>query len=313
MLPQEIQDKIFLTLSPYGPGFETLERTRVLQSNYVKKVTEFDNINDAAKANNLDNMKWIYKYTFYQNANETIIYNETRFTMQIVAEFGNAKNIINILEWLKDKTIFRNEFIFELAARNKNTTAGLIIMKWLYENKCPWDESIFICAAKNGDLDNMKWLHKMGCPWNVNVTIMLSRQKNNNNLNNLKWLIDNGCPFNKWTLVSAVKGGNLDIMKYLHEIGIDLDLEVFEAAIRYKHTDIIQINIIKWLIEMRCPWDDFIFTSAIESKNLNIIKYLQSSGCPRNKLIVYKAKETNDEEIIEFCICLRMKDMQDLL
>ena len=38
-------------------------------------------------------------------------------------------------------------------------------MKWLKENNCPWNESTFMYAAKNGNLENMKWLKENNCPW----------------------------------------------------------------------------------------------------------------------------------------------------
>jgi len=53
-LPQELQDKIYLYLD-----FETLKKTRTYQSNYVKRITKFNIVNDAAKFGNLDNMKWL--------------------------------------------------------------------------------------------------------------------------------------------------------------------------------------------------------------------------------------------------------------
>lgn len=54
-IPQEIQDKIFLELGPFG-GFETLEITRELQSNYVKDCTKFNKLVDVTSSNNA---KWL--------------------------------------------------------------------------------------------------------------------------------------------------------------------------------------------------------------------------------------------------------------
>jgi len=53
-LPIEIWDKIWLLCDA-----ETLKKTRELQSNYIKKITEFFTFNDAAINGNFENMKWL--------------------------------------------------------------------------------------------------------------------------------------------------------------------------------------------------------------------------------------------------------------
>jgi ankyrin repeat protein len=58
MLPIEIQDKIFLYFD-----YENLERTRELQSQYVKDRTKYDNLPDVIRNSNCDkfinNVKWL--------------------------------------------------------------------------------------------------------------------------------------------------------------------------------------------------------------------------------------------------------------
>ncbi len=39
------------------------------------------------------------------------------------------------------------------------------MLKWLYENGCPWDEWRCAYAAEGGHLEMLKWLHENGCPW----------------------------------------------------------------------------------------------------------------------------------------------------
>jgi hypothetical protein len=84
-LPIELQDKIFLHLS-----WEELERTRGLQSPYVKKCTEFNNMADAIKSGNLENVKWLknagvplimksFEYLPYSNNSEN-----TAFLLEII-------------------------------------------------------------------------------------------------------------------------------------------------------------------------------------------------------------------------------------
>lgn len=40
---------------------------------------------------------------------------------------------------------------------------NLVCMKWLHDNGCPWDESVF--SASTGNLEIMKWLKNNKCSW----------------------------------------------------------------------------------------------------------------------------------------------------
>ena len=83
-LPQEIQDKIFLEVD-----FETLKRTRELQSNYINKVTMYDSIREAAKYGNLENMKWLKEQGCPWDS----------YTFKYAARNGNLEN----MKWLKEQ------------------------------------------------------------------------------------------------------------------------------------------------------------------------------------------------------------------
>ena len=70
MIPIEIQDKIFLYLS-----FEDLEKSRELQSPYVKDRTKFGTLIDVikyinAKYNGLNNIKWLLNQGIDPSAND---------------------------------------------------------------------------------------------------------------------------------------------------------------------------------------------------------------------------------------------------
>ena len=49
---------------------------------------------------------------------------------------------------------------------NAVKSGNLQKMKWLYDNKCPWNCYTFPNAAQNGNLENMNWLRENGCPTN---------------------------------------------------------------------------------------------------------------------------------------------------
>lgn len=81
-LPQEIQDQIFLHCD-----WETLEKSRDLQSEYIKNKTKYNNTKEAALNGNLENIKWLRENDYPWNA-ETFHYAE---------KHGNSDNIA----WLR--------------------------------------------------------------------------------------------------------------------------------------------------------------------------------------------------------------------
>ena len=66
-----------------------------------------------------------------------------------------------------------------------------VILKWLKENGCEWDESICDYAAEGGHLDVLKWLKENGCEWDESTCDYAAE---GGHLEVLKWAIDNGCP-----------------------------------------------------------------------------------------------------------------------
>jgi hypothetical protein len=84
LLPQELQDKIFLYLD-----YDTLKNCRELQSDFVKFTTQYSNYNDAIEGDNLKALKWLKEKGDTWN----------RYTYTIALENGNRE----ILEWLEDQ------------------------------------------------------------------------------------------------------------------------------------------------------------------------------------------------------------------
>ena len=108
---QEIIDKILLFTD-----YECLKKTRELQSEYVKKCTEYNYIHIAAENGNLDNMKWLKE--------QGCPWDESTF--DYAAKNGNLEN----MKWLKEQGCPWDDDTFLFAAKNGN----LENMKWLNEN-----------------------------------------------------------------------------------------------------------------------------------------------------------------------------------
>lgn len=98
---------------------------------------------------------------------------------------------IDILKWLRDnKCPWDDSLCMRGAARGGH----IYVLKWLKENGCVWDEETCTGAALGGHLNVLKWLKKNGCLWNDRTTFHAAMM---NNLEVLKWAVKNGCPWEK--------------------------------------------------------------------------------------------------------------------
>ena len=62
-------------------------------------------------------------------------------------------------------------------------------MKWLFENKCPWNHWTVIYTIKTGIFENIKWLLENNCPYGPYSISIVTQQ--HCNIETIEWLIEN--------------------------------------------------------------------------------------------------------------------------
>ena len=290
-LPQEIQDNVLLLLD-----CETLKNCRDIQSDYVKKCTEFQNYDDAIEAGNLEILKWLHantkcKLTDNQSSFaarhariEILKWLLTQgltfdcYTFQEAIDSGNFETVKFVYdtgykcieEGTADECECKDVF-FKCAAEAGN----LEVMKWFHELNFKANEWVFYYAVKNGNLDNMKWMHQVGIRPN---SYTFKQAAEIGNLEVMKWLLEIGCPYNEITITASIVNGNLENLKWLieHNFPRITDDMVFYAITNRK------LEIFKWIVE---NLDDVNLTSkayhrAAENEHVEILKFLKENNCP---------------------------------
>lgn len=76
----------------------------------------------------------------------------------------------------------------------------------------------------------------------------------------------------------AAENGHLDIVKYLHEIGCPWNNHTYYCAVTGGN-----LEIIKYLHENDCPWSESTCSNAVYHGHMEILKYLHDNGCPWDK------------------------------
>ena len=176
----------------------------------------------------------------------------------------------NLFEWLvkaeevksiADATYYMNE-----AAKN----GQLDIVQYLNENECQWSREIYTQAAENGRIEILKWLYE-------------------NRNDRYYWRDLSVC-------TSAIKGGHLEIVRYLHGRGCVLDEGMFTRAVKYGHLDIV-----KYLYENKCPWNEWACNYAVEYNHLEVLKYLRENGCPwHDAYCMYHSNQNGNLDMIKY-------------
>ncbi len=138
-VPQELLDIIFMELD-----FSSIEKSRSLQSDYVKKCTEYITLYKSVENGNLHCLKYLFSKG--QCAKYSL--------MDMAAENGHLEIVIWLHENRKEGCTIK---AMDMAAKNGH----LDVVKWLHFNRkegCTTWAMDF--AAKNGHLEVVKWLHE---------------------------------------------------------------------------------------------------------------------------------------------------------
>ena len=143
--------------------------------------------------------------------------------------------------------------------------------------------------AFEGRLSLLKWV-KSNKKFSENVwdeSTCVAAAKGNQ-LEVLRWLKDIGCPWNKNACLFAAKEGHVEILKFLRANGCPWTEQVFDLAAGNGHIEVLQ-----WL-KKNTPdisWD--LNTSAIAAKKgrLEVLKWLRANGCPWDKMTCACAAE----------------------
>ena len=196
-----------LLLSGYFKAYEYLTKGEIPRHrySYCKPFSTDDEIVQMKLVKNLDHPKEkrisftsssyhgnlkLLKHLFYESKN--IHDQQACFDQQILysaAEGGHKDIVIYLIEECSFKL---DETTFSSAAISGN----MELLKWLYENKCPWNEDACSSAAIQKDLEILKFLREKGCPWDRYTT---GNALMNGNPIIAKWAKDNGCKFDsKW-------------------------------------------------------------------------------------------------------------------
>ncbi len=111
----------------------------------------------------------------------------------------------------------------------------------------------------------------------------------------ISWALEK-CNEEKERFCSRVAlNGNLDLLKYLHENGCPWDQSTCTCASLVGHLECLQ-----YAHEKECPWDEITCHYAVENGNLECLKYAHENGCPWDKWTCADAAKTGHLECLKY-------------
>lgn len=195
---------------------------------------------------------------------------------------------------------------WEASLANKAASVGdLEKLKALRADGCDWAEGVCIIAAHFGHLDVLRYAHKNNCPCDLEIICGVGAQWSglgvvryavehgctlspyigfcaSRNLSRerrievLEYLVENGFPLGQLDIHSydlAIQQGDLELVKYLHSIGVPWGRLVTARAALYGKLDIL-----KFADDNGCAWDNRACEMAADSDEFHIVKYVIEQG-----------------------------------
>ena len=96
--------------------------------------------------------------------------------------------------------------------------------------------------------------------------------------------------------------GCLDILKYIHLYEPDKMISYGNDRIRimYRAAEGGHLEIIRWLRDIGCPWDDWVCTAATQNGHFDVLKCLRAYGCSWDFWTCAAAAEIGRLDILEW-------------
>lgn len=247
-------DCIFLQLL-----YSDLINLRSLQSEYVKKVTAFDNYYDAVLSQNYLNMEWLRQNncSWNNDAFELAVKNNDLIAIKILIEircpwvtsqgpylsksassdaeiFTQAVNICNLelMKWLEKMGCPK-----QLNIEHYKTNTKSIFM-WLISIGCVLSKTAFSLAVFFGCRQKMQLLLDFKCPWNFSAYQSAIK---NTSFEDLNWLFNNGCPATSETFAFAIKSKNFNILIWVLGKQFPINASTIKYIIKSNNKKVINI------------------------------------------------------------------------
>jgi len=151
------------------------------------------------------------------------------------------------------------------------------LFQWTCDHVNPSIPSdVAIRVARAGHVGTMRWLHRHKYISDKSVDVCYAATKHGHR-HAVEWCISAcGMRPNRRMLVSATSSGCLELVKWLHDQGCRVSIDVTHVAAHHGHLDIVQ-----WADALGCPWTRHTAHAVAKGGHLHVIQWAsQAKECP---------------------------------
>lgn len=149
-------------------------------------------------------------------------------------------------------------------------------------------------ASKDRDWTTVKWLHKhLGHPLDNNFAKYAAKD---GNLEMLKWSDVNGFHLGINTFMHAAKKGHLEVLQWAN----NNILPIINIHIANSAAEGGQLDVLKWLYSLKCPWNQLTCAFAARSGRLDVLQWLREKGFQWNEMTCVRAAESGQLHILQW-------------
>lgn len=304
---------------------EVADRYLELIKSQLNKVIFIRDIKEIFKT---DNVK-LYKLILEMSPTVSYIDRYLRLKDYQILKLAVSYGSIGILEFLFNKHIDISEDDQAAICYKAIRKNHIDCLNYIRSKDFKWRSDIFLAAAKSNNFELFKYFHNN----NLNINEDLNQEKNIFLLNNPYSLTDknmtNTCHI--WKHIdrmyhSVAKHGNIEFLDYLYNIKPITNGKYLSSSIKKNNNKIIEwgikklipmtekhcrvaastgnLELLKWLREIGCPWDGRTAISACKSGNIKLFEYvtqkLDDTIICFNTIYIYQAAKRNHLEMVKY-------------
>jgi hypothetical protein len=190
--------------------------------------------------------------------------------------------------------------------------ASIEVLVLAHESGMPYSHQVLMGAVESGNINVLQWLHnEQSCAITSDLSYFAAAS---GRIKVLDWLLSiPECTFDWKTSLNAARGGHLHVLKHLfaNRVAIDMragaaaarigDLDILkwfdEVGINWKHQSVYtaaadcgSVEMMHWFTDNGAVYDAKVMKTAAENGHLNICKHLREQGCGWDTSVTLSAK-----------------------
>jgi hypothetical protein len=182
-----------------------------------------------------------------------------------------CKMFYNITKYIQKLSYIPNYLKFNKPPCDYHYVQSINLIKWAKQHKnFNYTNTTANYASRRGNLDILKYLYNDNCNMYNNENMILHEASKNGYLDILKWGIKKGFVLDEHIFIGACEFGDLNIVKWLYKMNCPFNDYCCHHAALYGNQKVLDFLI----YDVECSYNIMTFNYAAQNGQIKILKYL---------------------------------------